>query len=79
MKNLQVAELKTHFSEILEEVKNGAEITISYGRKKEKIAVIIPYSKYRKNVKRKLGILENKASYKMDKNFKFTDEEFLNS
>lgn len=79
MKNLQVAELKTNFSEVLEDVKNGEEITISFGRKKEKIAVIIPYSKYKKNIKRKLGILENKASYKIDKNFKFTDEDFLNS
>ena len=77
MKNLQVAELKTHFSEILEDVKNGEEITISFGRKKEKIAVIIPYSKYKKNKKRKLGILENKAFYKIENNFKITDEEFL--
>lgn len=79
MKNLQVAELKTNFSEILEEVKNGEEITISFGRKKEKIAVIIPYSKYKKNIKRKLGLLENKASYKIEKNFKFSDYDLLNS
>jgi len=63
----------------MEEVKNGEEITISFGRKKEKIAVIIPYSKYKKNIKRKLGLLENKASYKINKNFKFSDNNFLNS
>ncbi len=79
MKILQVAELKTNFSELMEEVKNGEEITISFGRKKEKIAVIIPYSKYKKNIKRKLGLLENKASYKINKNFKFSDNNFLNS
>jgi prevent-host-death family protein len=79
MKYLQVAELKTNFSEILEDVKNGEEITISFGRKKEKIAVIIPYAKYKKNNRRKLGILENIASYKIGKDFKISDSDFLNS
>ncbi len=79
MKTLQVADLKANFSEILEDVKKGEEITISFGRKKEKIAVIVPYSKYKKSMNRKLGILEGKASYEIPENFKFTDEEFLRS
>jgi prevent-host-death family protein len=79
MKTLQVADLKANFSEILEDVKKGEEITISYGRKKEKIAVIVPYSKYKKSMNRKLGILEGKASYEISENFKLTDEEFLQS
>ncbi|MEA1910792.1 MAG: type II toxin-antitoxin system prevent-host-death family antitoxin, partial [Spirochaetota bacterium] len=37
MKTLPVGEFKTHFSEVLEEVKTGAEIIITYGRKKENI------------------------------------------
>ena len=49
MKTLQVGELKSNFSKILEEVKHGEEIAISFGRKKETIAVIIPFSKYKKN------------------------------
>ena len=79
MKTLQVANLKANFSEILEDVKKGEEITISYGRKKEKIAVIVPYSKCKKSMNRKLSILEGKASYEISENFKLTDEEFLNS
>lgn len=79
MKTLQVADLKANFSEILEDVKKGEEITISYGRKKEKIAVIVPYSKYKKSMNRRLGILEGKAGYEIPENFKFTDEEFLQS
>lgn len=79
MKTLQVADLKANFSEVLEDVKKGEEITISFGRKKEKIAVIVPYSKYKKSITRKLGILEGKASYEISEKFKFTDEEFLQS
>lgn len=79
MKNMQVGEFKSKFSKVLEDVKKGEEITISFGKKKEKIAVIIPYSKYKKNIRRKLGILENKASYKIKEKFSITDEELIQS
>lgn len=79
MKVLQVGELKANFSKIIDEVKHGEEVTVSYGKKHEKVAVIIPYSKYVKKVKRKLGILQKKASYTITDKFKLTDEEFLNS
>jgi len=79
MKNLQVGEFKSKFSKVLEDIKKGREITISFGKKKEKIAVIIPYSKYKKSINRKLGILENKASFKIKENFSISDEELFNS
>ncbi len=79
MKTLQVGELKSNFSQVLEEIKKGGEITISFGKKKEKIAVIVPYKKYKKNIRRTLGILEKKASYSISADFSITDEEFLNS
>ncbi len=78
MKTIQIGDLKTHFSEILNQVKNGNEIIISYGRKKEKIAKIVPYKKTDNKTPRKLGILKGKASYKIKKDFEITDEEFLN-
>ena len=78
MKILQVGELKSKFSKVLEDVKKGEEITISFGKKKEKLAVIIPYSKYKKKVHRKLGLLESKASCRINDNFSITDEELLN-
>jgi len=34
MKTLPVGEFKAHFSEVLDEVRTGAEIIITYGRKK---------------------------------------------
>ena len=60
MKTKSVGELKTHFSEVLENVKNGESIAISYGRKKKKVAVIIPYDSYKSSSKRKIGICEKK-------------------
>ena len=77
MKILQVGELKTRFSKILEEVKNGEEITISYGKKNEKIAVIIPYSRYKSTTSRKIGILDGKDTYKMTNGFSITDIDLL--
>lgn len=79
MKTLQVGEFKSHLSEIINEIKNGEEIALSFGKKKEKIAVLIPYSKYIRKNNRKLGILHNKASFSFSNNFKVTDEEFFES
>jgi prevent-host-death family protein len=79
MKDLQVGEFKARFSKVLEDIKKGEEITISFGKKKEKIAVIIPYKKYKKNIHRKLGILEKRASVRIKENFSITDEELLRS
>lgn len=41
-----VGELKPNFSDILHDVRGGEEVVISYGRRKEKVAVIVPYKKY---------------------------------
>jgi antitoxin (DNA-binding transcriptional repressor) of toxin-antitoxin stability system len=77
MKTMQVAELKAHFSEVLEEIKKGEEIAVSYGRKKETVAVLVPYKYYRTNRKRKLGLLKGKGTVEFKGDFKITDEEFL--
>ena len=78
MKTLQVGELKAKFSKVLDYIKNGEEVTISFGKKKEKLAVIVPYSKYKKGINRKLGILKNKASFEIHDGFEISDEELLN-
>ena len=77
MKTLPVGEFKTHFSEVLDEVKTGAEIIITYGRKKENIAVIIPYAKFQKRNIITLGLLKNKKM-KINNDFKMSAEELLN-
>ena len=79
MKTLQSAQAKTHFSSVLKDVEAGNEIAITYGKKKQTIAVIIPYQKWKKNQKRQLGTLEGKMSVTFSEDFAMTDEELVNS
>jgi antitoxin (DNA-binding transcriptional repressor) of toxin-antitoxin stability system len=79
MKTLPVAEVRTNFSSLLKEVESGIEIGISFGRKKETIAVIIPIDEYKKIKTRKLGTLEGKASVEFKGEWKISDEELLDS
>ncbi|MDF7800444.1 type II toxin-antitoxin system Phd/YefM family antitoxin [Pontiellaceae bacterium B1224] len=78
MKTLAVGDFKTHFSEVLNDVKHGEEFVVCYGRKKEKVAVLVPYEKYVKQPVT-LGVLEGIASYKINDDFAMSDEDFLNS
>lgn len=58
----------------MEQVRAGEEIIITYGKKKEKLAVIIPYAAYKgKGIK--LGLLKDKPL--TFKNFEMTEDEFL--
>jgi antitoxin (DNA-binding transcriptional repressor) of toxin-antitoxin stability system len=59
MKTIQVSDAETHFSTLLRDVGAGKEIAISYGKQKEKIAVIVPYSAWKKTKKRELGTIKN--------------------
>jgi len=78
MKTLTVANLKSQFSNVVKDLRQGKEITIEYGKSHDKLGVIVPYEKY-KPTKRKLGILENKASYEIISDFKITNEDLLSS
>lgn len=76
MKTLKIGELKTNFSEVLDLVRKGEKIVISYGKKGEKVGIIIPYKEYKKE--RKLGILKDRGKITFQ-NFEITDEELLQS
>ena len=75
---MQVAQAKTHFSSLLKEVEAGNEIGITYGKKHEAVAVIIPFDKYKKSNKRVLGTLQGKATVTFADDWHITDEELLN-
>jgi len=77
MNTIQIGDLKTHFSDVIKRVKNGNEIIITFGRKKENVAVIIPFEKYQTKIIRKIGILEGKATIKIHDDFEITEEELL--
>jgi len=74
MKTMAVGELKTHFSEILSEVRNGKKVGIMYGRKKEPVAMIVPYSD-EKQTERKIGVLDGKVTIQFRDDFAMTAEE----
>lgn len=75
MKTFPVGKFKTHFSEIIEQVRSGEEIIITYGKKKENVAVLIPYAAY-KTRKIRLGLLQHKT-LKINDDFEMTEEALL--
>jgi len=79
MQTLTIGELKTSFSEVLKKIRNGQEIVISYGKKREKVAVIVPYSSYVSTPERSLGLLEDRAGCIIHDDFEISEKEMLAS
>ena len=77
MKTMTVGEFKTHFSDVVKKVKAGEEIAVTSGKKKEIVGYFVPEITEKKG-KRKLGILEGKATATFSDDFKISIEEFLN-
>ncbi|TDG35123.1 prevent-host-death protein [Pedobacter changchengzhani] len=76
MKTMTVGEFKAHFSEVLEDIKSGIGVAVTYGRKKKVIGYFIPELE-KNNEKRKLGLLDGKAEVIFKDDLKITEEEFL--
>jgi prevent-host-death family protein len=79
MKSIAVGEFKALFSSVIKELQEGHPITITYGKKRTKLAVLVPYEQYVKSAQRQIGVLQGKASFTMHDDFKLTDEAFLTS
>ena len=77
MKALPVGEFKAQFSEVLAKVKQGESFGIVYGKKKEPVAMIVPYVDSEEKKQRKLGILDGKVKVVFADDFKITEQEFL--
>jgi prevent-host-death family protein len=77
MKSIAVGEFKAQFSSVIKELQEGHPIAITYGKKRTKLAVLVPYDEYVKSAKRRIGVLQGKAGYDMHDDFKITDEAFL--
>jgi hypothetical protein len=76
MKTMTVGEFKSHFSEVVDQVKAGVGFAVTYGRKKDIVGYFLPESQLLKP-KRKLGLLEGKAKVNFKPDFKMSEEEFL--
>ena len=76
MQTMTVGEFKANFSNVLKKVLAGEEIGISYGKKKEVVARLVPKNLKSRN-KRKIGLLDGKSKVRFSKTFKITEEKFL--
>ena len=77
MKTMTVGELKARFPEVLEKViKNSEPVAICYGKKKKKVAAIIPYGQLKPKTERPLGLMEERARCVIHGNFALNDEEW---
>ena len=78
MKTLTVGNLKSEFSTVVKEIRSGKKYAVSYGKNKEKVAVIMSFDEY--SIKdRKLGLLSAKVKVFFKGDFKITSDDFLNS
>jgi prevent-host-death family protein len=77
MQEVTVGELKANFSTFLERVARGEEITISFGKRRKRVAVLLPYDHHTRKPERKLGLLRARGRCVIPKDFKLTDEEML--
>jgi antitoxin (DNA-binding transcriptional repressor) of toxin-antitoxin stability system len=68
METMTVGDFKANFSEVLKKVLNGEEVAISYGKRKEIVARLVPGSGEKKQ-KIKIGIFETNGKVVFKKNF----------
>jgi hypothetical protein len=78
MKSMTVAEFKTHFSEVIDQVKAGEKIEVTFGKSKEVVGYFTA-NLQQAAIKRQLGILEGKARVTFSNDFKMSEDEFLGS
>ncbi len=77
MKTYSIGDFKANLSEILDMVRKGEEIALTYGKKKEVVAYLVPKEKKASKAKRPIGLLEGKAKVIFMDDFEMTEEEFL--
>ena len=77
MKTYTVGEFKSDFSAILSLIRQGNSVGLAFGKRQERLAVLVPYKHYKQANKIKPGILKGKATFKTSSDFKISDEEFL--
>jgi len=78
MRTLTIGEFKAQFSEVLTAVQAGESVVVCYGRKKVKVAALVPYARFATPAgKRPLGLLKGRASFSIAGDFALDDDEFL--
>lgn len=77
---MTTADFKANFSSVVDELKHGNKVMITYGRKKEPLVTIIPQCQLEKpNYSVELGDLKSQRWTYTFKDFEMTEEELINS
>ena len=76
MNTVTVTEFKHHFSSVINQVRQGREFVLQYGKNHENVAVILPFPAV-STPERKLGILQNRGPLVIADDFQLSEEEFL--
>lgn len=71
---MTVGDFKAHFSSVLEEVMQGEEIQILYGRLKKPVACLTKPAEKPKRKKRPLGLYNHLGPFWEDESFEITPE-----
>ncbi len=79
METIPVGQLKARFAEVLATVRAGGSVIVSYGRKHENVAALVPLDQVRQPGRRQLGLLAGRASVEFADDFAISDEEFLDA
>ena len=78
VRTLTVGEFKAQFSDVLTAVQAGESVIVCYGRKKQRVAALVPYAQFKASTgKRTLGLLKGKGGFTLAEDFTLSDDEFL--
>ena len=78
MRTLTIGEFKARLSDVLTAVQAGESVVVCYGRKKQRVAALVPYAKFAAGAgKRPLGLLKRKGGFTLARDFALSDDEFL--
>ena len=78
MESMTVGKLKANFSEVLEQVQQGEEFRVLYGRARKPVAILCPIKDEVASTKRPIGLFDGVWKAHITDDFKFkSTEEFL--
>ena len=77
MKQYQIAEAKSRFSEVLKLAEKGEPVEITRGKRREPVAYVIPPQEFKAKKTRTLGCLEHWGAITIADDWALSDEELL--
>jgi antitoxin (DNA-binding transcriptional repressor) of toxin-antitoxin stability system len=77
VKAMTVGQIKAEFSDVLADVRKGQTVAVEFGRKRKRVAMIVPYQEATEA--RKLGVLRETASFLWMGDGKISDDDLLNA